>query len=91
MVAPEAVSTMRAIGIDISGHVPTQIALEDLTEFDLIISLAPQASTWLESIEEMAGRDFQRMHVRDPYGSDEAQYRSSAADMARKLARLPFG
>lgn len=91
VVALEAISTMDAIGLDISGHVPTQIALSDLAEFETVISLAPQATAWLEAVESTSVRDLRRMHVRDPYGSDEAQYRSSADEIARRLARLAFG
>jgi len=63
---PLAVATMAEIGIDISRHVPRQIADLDDNSFDLVVTLAPEAQAAALALTSSSSAEIINWTIEDP-------------------------
>jgi arsenate reductase (thioredoxin) len=80
-VAPEAVATMRDIGVDISGFRPKPLDTSRLEAFDRII-------TFGQALPQQAGRNIQDWNVIDPRGLGIAGHERMREDIERRVKAL---
>ena len=83
----DAVSVMRELGVDISGHRSRDIANLDLTEFDLVLAMTPSIADHLREAGVEASR-IKQLKVPDPYGKGINVYRSTANEIEGQLRSL---
>lgn len=84
---PEAIETMRELGLDIGVHRSRDVTRLNLRKFDLIIAMTSQFGNQLRS----QGVEDCRLHecnVPDPYGKGIDAYRSAALDIKSQLCCL---
>jgi protein-tyrosine-phosphatase len=93
----EALRTMKAAGIDISGHRSSRIHPETLSEADLILVMTRSHREWVLSLfPEHASKtrllleyaDRPGDEIADPAGGGEAVYRSCFEDMKTAIGNL---
>ena len=88
-VAKNAVLVMNELGIDISGHVPSQLTLGDIDGFDLFSVMTDTHAYILEK----AGVPSEKINVlgsgiSDPYGESAGVYRACRDDIKEALVCL---
>ena len=90
-----ALSVMDKMGIDITGHISTQLTCDDVNEADLvlamtkvhkaaILSVMPEAKDKVFTLGEYAGGG----DISDPYGGDEAVYEKCARELYDYIERI---
>ncbi len=83
-----AVKAMEKMGIDISKHISTQLAFEDVIESDLVLAMTRgHKNTIIRALPEAEGKVFtlgefaEGDDVSDPYGGDEERYDKCAEEL----------
>lgn len=90
-----SVKTMAKMGIDISAHVSKQLAIEDVEEAELVLTMSkmhkaaivnavPQSEGKVFTIGEYAHGD----DVADPYGGSEEVYEACGAQLYDYIERI---
>ena len=92
----EAVTVLRELGLDISGHSARLLTEELLKDADLVLTMTaahkqsiqqqfPAAADRVFTVKEFAG-EISNLDIPDPYGQGITAYRSAAAELKKSLA-----
>jgi protein-tyrosine-phosphatase len=86
--AENAIFTLKNnFGIDASGHVPRDVRTLDMADYDLIVALEKSAARIVESLGAPAAK-VKLWKVRDPWGSDLAEYDRTSLEIKKNLIQL---
>ncbi len=94
----EAMTVLRELGLDISGHSARLLTEELLEDADLILTMTaahkqsikqqfPAAADRVFTVKEFAG-EVSSLDIADPYGQGITAYRSAAAELKDSLAAV---
>jgi protein-tyrosine-phosphatase len=88
--APEAVTVMDQVGLDIRGHRRTSVKDVNIDNYELIVSLAKRATTDLENIFSIPRNRIKTLHVEDPAATNIEKYAKVRDHIAKGLNALSF-